>query len=286
MSDLSLAPAPPEALTELGIIAGNNHYPFALVQAAREAGVRRIVACAFEKETHPSLAGLVDEIEWMRVGQLGRLVRFFSSRNIRYAIMAGQIAPGNLFDLRPDVKALLVLAKLRQRNAETIFGAIAQELAKGGVELLNATTFMGRHLAIAGHLAGPRLSDRQEEEIRFGFTIAKEISRLDIGQTVIVRRGTVLAVEGFDGTNATMLRGGELGRGKAVMVKVSKPRQDLRFDVPVIGTQTLDIAHQAQIRVIAVEAGLTLVLDREKVLRQAAEQKISLVGIGPELVSS
>jgi len=266
-------------ITQLGIIAGNGKYPFALAKCARAAGVQRIVVTAFENETDPELATLVDEIEWMRVGQLGRMIRFFESRGIEHAIMAGQIAPGNLFDLRPDMKALLLLAKLRRRNAESIFGAIGDELAKAGVSLLPATTFMEEHLAQAGVFAGPRLSRREEEDVRFGFGIAKEVSRLDIGQTVVVKGGTVLAVEGFDGTNATIRRGGQLGRKESVMVKVSKPNQDLRFDVPVIGPATLETAAEAQIRVIAVEAGLTLVLDREQVAEQAARRKISLFGI-------
>jgi DUF1009 family protein len=141
---------------------------------------------------------------------------------------------------------------------------------------------MDEHLAARGVFAGPRLSRREEEDVQFGFGIAKEISRLDIGQTVVVKGGTVLAVEGFDGTNATIERGGQLGRKDSVMVKVSKPNQDLRFDVPVIGTKTLDVAAAANIRVIAVEAGLTLVLDRERVAEQAARQRISIVGVGDQ----
>ncbi|MCX6967777.1 MAG: UDP-2,3-diacylglucosamine diphosphatase LpxI [Verrucomicrobia bacterium] len=265
----------------LGIIAGNGSYPFAMVKAARAAGVERIVAAAFENETDPALAGLVDEIEWMRVGQLGRLVKTFSSRKVGHAIMAGQIAPGNLFDLRPDLKAFLILAKLRERNAESIFGAIGDELAKAGVQLLPATTFMQEHLAGVGAFAGPGLSRRESEDVRFGFGIAKEVSRLDIGQTVVVKGGTVLAVEGFDGTNATITRGGGLGKGGAVVVKVSKPNQDFRFDVPVIGPATLETAAEAQIRVIAMEAGRTLLLERERLAEMAARHKISLFGIEP-----
>lgn len=272
-------PPAPLAISELGIIAGNGTYPFSLVQGARAAGVKRIVVAAFENETEPSLAGLVDEIEWMRVGQLGKLCRFFEKRGITKAIMAGQIAPSNLFQLRPDVKALIVLARLRERNAESIFSAIGDELAKAGVELLLATTYMDEHLARPGHIAGPKLSAREEDAVRFGYGIAKEISRLDIGQTVIVKNGTVLAVEGFEGTNEAILRGGKLGRKEAIMVKVSKPKQDLRFDVPVIGPKTLEIAAQAKLRVIALETGLTLVLDRETVQKQAAAHKITVVGI-------
>lgn len=266
-------------LDTLGIIAGNGTYPMALAKAARRAGVRRIVVTAFENETDPALARLVDDIEWMRVGQLGRMIRCFESHSVHEAIMAGQIAPGNLFDLRPDVKALLLLARLGRRNAESIFGAIGDELAKAGVCLLPATTFMEESLAKAGLIAGPRLSRRETEDVRFGFGIAKEVSRLDIGQTVVVKGGTVLAVEGFDGTNATLRRGGTLGRKESVAVKVSKPSQDLRFDVPVIGPATLETAAEAHIRVIAVEAGLTLVLDRERVAEQAARHKLSIVGI-------
>lgn len=266
-------------ISSLGLIAGNGVYPLAMARAARAAGVTRIVAAAFEGETDPALAQCVDEIEWMRVGQLGRMIKAFSSRRIGHAIMAGQIAPGNLFNLRPDLKAFMVLARLKERNAETIFGAIGDELAKAGVELLPATTFMETHLAASGVFAGPKLARKEEHDIRFGFGIAKEVSRLDIGQTVVVKGGTVLAVEGFDGTNATIRRGGELGKGGSVVVKVSKPNQDFRFDVPVVGPATLETAAQAQIRVIAVEAGRTLVMERERVQQMAGHFGISLFGI-------
>lgn len=271
--------APTASIPSLGLIAGNGVYPLAMARSARAAGVARIVAAAFEGETDPALAECVDEIEWMRVGQLGRMIRTFSSRGIGHAIMAGQIAPSNLFNLRPDLKAFLVLAKLRERNAETIFGAIGDELAKAGVTLLPATTFMENHLARSGVFAGPRIARKEEADIQFGFGIAKEVSRLDIGQTVVVKGGTVLAVEGFDGTNATIRRGGELGKGGSIVVKVSKPNQDFRFDVPVVGPITLEIAAQAQIRVIAVEAGRTLVMERERVEEMAAQSGITLYGI-------
>ncbi len=264
---------------QLGIIAGSGAYPLALARGARKAGVARIVVAAFENETDPALAELVDEVEWMRVGQLGRLIRCFASRGVGEAIMAGQIAPGNLFDFRPDVKALLLLAKLRQRNAESIFSAIGGELGKKGVTLLPATRFMEDHLAASGLIAGPRLSRREEEDARYGMEVAKEISRLDIGQTVVVKGGTVLAVEGFDGTNATIERGGRLGRKDSVMVKVSKPKQDLRFDVPVIGPVTVETAAAAALRVIAIEAGMTLVLERKRVEELAARHKVSVVGV-------
>ena len=262
----------------LAIIAGNGTYPFATVRGARAAGVGRIAVAAFTGETDPALEPLVDEVAWMRVGQLGKMIAFTQASGARHAIMAGQIHPRNLFDLRPDVKALLLLAKLRTRNAESIFGAIADELAKGGVELLPATTFLDDQLAQPGLLAGPRLSRREADDLDFGFRIAKETSRLDIGQTVVVKGGTVLAVEAFEGTNAALQRGGELGRKDAVMVKVSKPGQDLRFDVPVIGPLTLEAARAARIRVLGVEAGKTLLLEPERIAALAAEHRISIFG--------
>lgn len=270
---------PPEGLGLLGLIAGNGAYPFELVRAARSAGVARVVVAAFENETDPALAAEADEIQWMRVGQLGKLLDFFKKRGAQYAIMAGQIAPKNLFDLRPDLKAILLLGRLKERNAESIFGAIGDELAKVGVTLLPATTFMESALAPKGHICGPSLSAREEADARFGFSIAKEVSRLDIGQTVVVKNGTVLAVEAFEGTNVAIQRGGQLGRKDALVAKVSKPNQDLRFDVPVVGPQTLETAAEARVRVIAVEAQKTLLIERERLFALSSEHRITLVGL-------
>jgi DUF1009 family protein len=263
----------------LAIIAGNGNYPLAMARSARAAGVRRIAVAAFVNETSPELAALVDEIEWMRVGQLGRMLNFLKASGASHAVMSGQIHPKNLFDLRPDLKALVLLGKLRERNAESIFGAIATEMTAIGVELLPATSYMDQYLAPPGLIAGPKLNRREENDVQFGFRIAKEISRLDIGQTVVVKGGTVLAVEAFEGTNAALKRGGELGRKDAVMVKVSKPNQDFRFDVPVVGTLTLEAARDARIRAIGLEAGRTLLLDRERLEKMAHELRISLVGV-------
>src|SRR2546426_10810890 len=214
----------------LGIIAGNGVYPRLLADSARKAGITKIIAAAFSGETDPALDQQVDVIEWMRVGQLSRLLKFFREQNVHHAIMAGQIAPKNLFDLRPDWKALLVLAKLKQRNAESIFVAIADELAKVDVELLPATSFLEDCLAPRGLIAGPKLSRREKQDVDLGWKIAKEIARLDIGQTVIVKNGTILAVEAFDGTNDAIKRGGGLARKGALMIKGAKPNQDMRFD--------------------------------------------------------
>ena len=263
---------------KLGIIAGNGTYPQLVAEAARAAGVKSICAAAFENETDPTLATCVNQLEWLRVGQLNRLLKFFRDQQVHHAIMAGQIAPKNLFDLRPDWKALLLLARLKERNAETIFAAIADELGKAGVELLPATTFLEDHLAGEGLLAGPKLSRREQADIEFGWKMAREIARLDIGQSVVVKRGTVLAVEGFDGTNETIRRGGQLAGEGAVFVKVAKANQDMRFDVPVIGAETVRIAAAAKLRVVAVEAGRTLFLAKESMADLAEQAKISLVG--------
>jgi len=274
-----LAINPPVTVpANLAIIAGNGVYPLLMARAARAAGVSRLVAAAFQNETDPSLAGAVDAIEWMRVGQLGKLLTFLENSGVSHAVMSGQIHPKNLFDLRPDVKALMLLARLSERNAETIFGAIADEIGKVGVHLLPATVFMDEYLAPPGLIAGPKLSRREMEDVAYGFRLAKEISRLNIGQTVVVKGGTVLAVEAFEGTNATMQRGGELGRKDAVMVKVSKPNQDFRFDVPVIGPRTLETARGAKIRVLGVEACRTLLLERRRLLTLADEHRISIYG--------
>ncbi len=268
-----------ETTETLAIIAGSGSYPFAMARGARKAGVRRVVAAAFTGETSEALANEVDEIAWMRVGQLGKMLAFLEKTGAKHAVMAGQIAPKNLFDLRPDFKTLFMLAKLKRRNAETIFRAIGEEMAQAGCVLISATSYMDDHLAGSGLLFGPKIKPRIEDDLRFGHDIAKEVSRLDIGQTVLVKNGTVLAVEGFEGTNECIQRGGALGRGDAVMVKVSKPGQDLRFDVPVVGPITIETCATAGVRVIGIEAGKTILLDREQIATLAAQHKISLYGL-------
>src|SRR5262249_50538235 len=261
----------------LGIIAGNGAYPRLLATGARKAGVETIIAAAFTDETDPVLEKHVDVLEWMRVGQLGRLLKFFRGQDIHHAIMAGQIAPKNLFDLRPDLKALMLLGKLKERNAESIFAAIADELAKIEVDLLPATTFLDDSLAQPGLIAGPKLSPRQEHDIELGWAVEKEIARLDIGQTIILKNGTIVAVEALEGTNEAIKRGGTLAHEGAVMIKVSKPNQDMRFDVPVVGIETVRIAAESGVRVIAVEAGKTLLLERDAVIALANGSNMSVV---------
>jgi UDP-2,3-diacylglucosamine hydrolase len=261
----------------LGIVAGNGVYPRLLANAARKAGVKKIAVAAFTGESDPLLEEHVDVIEWMRVGQLGRLLKFFREKDIHHAIMAGQIAPKNLFDLRPDLKALMLMGKLKERNAESIFAAIADELAKIDVDLLPAITFLEDSLAPPGLIAGPKLSGREKDDVALGWKVAKELARLDIGQTVIIKSGTIVAVEALEGTNEAIRRAGMLAREGAVMVKVAKPNQDMRFDVPVVGVETIRVAAEAKLRIIAIEAGKTLLLDRGAILDLAKCTKISIV---------
>ncbi|NQX00175.1 LpxI family protein, partial [bacterium] len=245
--------------------------------ARRQSPGIRLVLCAFPGETKPDLEALTDAAEWFRVGQLSKPIKFFRREGATEVVMMGQISPKNLFDLRPDLRTLMMLARLKERNAETMFGAIGEEMAKDGITLLPATTFLEDHLPGPGHVCGPAFKKRQLADAEFGFRIAKQTSALDIGQSVVVRHGTVLAAEAFEGTNACIRRGGELGRGKDVMlVKVSKPNQDFRFDVPVIGPQTIETCAAAGVGAIAIEAGKTLLLEKERVAELCAQHQIGI----------
>lgn len=266
-------------IESLGIIAGNRSLPLVLAAQARQMGVRRLVAAAFEGETDPALASLVDEIVWMKVGQLSKLISAFSDRQVKHCVMAGQIAPKNLFDIRPDLRAMGLLFRLKEKNAHTIFGAIADELKKDGVELIEATPWLKPLMPTTGFRLGPKPSEAQSADIAFGCRMAKEISRLEIGQTVVVKDGTVLAVEGFEGTDKCIARGGELAgqSGGATVVKVAREKHDLRFDIPCLGPQTLETCVAARIAVLAFESGKALLLEQETCERLASKNTISVV---------
>jgi DUF1009 family protein len=257
----------------LGMIAGSRSLPLLLARLARQGGVRRLVAVAFEGETDPALANLVDEIVWVKVGQLGKLIQAFTKRQIRQCVMAGQVHPKNLFDLRPDLRALSVLLRLPERNARTIFGAIADELHKDGVELVDARPWLTPVMPGPGYQVGPKLTPAQVQDVAFGFRLAKEVSRLDIGQLAVV--------EGFEGTDACLRRGGELaGRdGGAIAVKVASETHDFRFDIPCLGRQTLEICASVRIAALAFDAGKTLLLDREQVEQDAVRRRVTLLAV-------
>jgi len=210
------------------------------------------------------------------VGQLGKMIKIFTSRNVTEVAMVGQISLQNLWDVRPDFRALAALIKMKERNAETIFGGTVNELQKDGVTVVPATRFLEDHLAKLGLIAGPSLSGSEKEDVIFGARIAKSVSAMEIGQTVVVKKGTVLAVEAFESTNDAMLRGGKIGKGKVVLVKVSKPNHDFRYDVPVMGMKTMDIALESGVRVLAMESGKTLLLEKDEMFGFARKHGISL----------
>jgi hypothetical protein len=270
------------AIESLGIIAGNRSLPLIFAKEARRQGVKRLVAVAFEGETDPALAPLVDEIVWLRVGQLSKMITAFTGRGIKQCIMAGQIAPKNLFEVRPDLRALALLMRLREKNAHTVFGAIADELKREGVDLIEATPWLKPLMPVNGFQLGPKLSEAQRADVEFGLRLAKEISRLEIGQTVVVKDGTALAVEAFEGTDKCLARGGELAgpSGGAVAVKVARDKHDLRFDIPCLGPQTLEICAAARISALAFEAGKSLLLEQETCERLARKHKIALTTVG------
>ena len=272
------------AVEILGLIAGNRSLPLLFARQARALGVKQLVAVGFEHETDPALAPLVDELIWLKVGQLSKMIRSFKDRGVKHCVMVGQIAPRNLFDLRPDLRAMSLLLRLKEKNAHTIFGAIADELMKEGVQLIEATPWLKPLMPGPDYTAGPRLSDEQRADVAFGHRIAREISRLEIGQSVVVRNGAVLAVEGFEGTDACLLRGGQLAgkSGGAVAVKVAKSKHDMRFDIPCIGPKTIQTCVEARIAVLAVEAGKTLLLEQTEVEKLAARNRVALTTVtGP-----
>ena len=271
-----------DALTILGIIAGNRSLPLLFAKEARRQGVERLVAVAVEGETDPALAALVDEIVWLKVGQLSKMITAFTDRGVKHCVMTGQIAPKNLFDLRPDFRALALLLRLKERNAHTLFGAVADELKREGVELIEATPWLKPLMPESGFQLGPKLSEAQRADVAFGFRIAKEVSRLEIGQTVLVKDGTVLAVEAFEGTDQCLARGGGLAgpAGGAVAVKVAKEKHDLRFDIPCLGPLTLETCAAGRIAVLAFEAGKSLLLEQETCARLAHKHKIAVTTVG------
>jgi UDP-2,3-diacylglucosamine hydrolase len=269
------------AVDTLGIIAGNRSLPLLLAREARRLGVKRLVAVAFEGETDPALAPLVDDIEWLKVGQLGKMISAFTSRGVHQCVMVGQIAPKNLYAVRPDLRAMALLLRLKEKNAHTIFGGIAEELKKESVELIEATPWLRPAMPGADFHLGPKLFAAQRDDVAFGLRIAKEVSRLEIGQTVVVKDGTVLAVEGFEGTDRCLTRGGELAGkdGGAIAVKVAKANHDMRFDIPCLGPLTLEACATARIAALAFEAGKALLLEQETCARLADRHRITLTTV-------
>lgn len=266
----------------VAVIAGRQMYPLLTVEAIRQAGVP-VRLIAFEGETREDLYEAFPAAEKVRlkVGQLGKMLKAIRKLEARAVIMVGQIAPGRLFrDLHPDLKALQILATLKERNAESIYGAITREIEKIGVQILDARAFLDDQLASEG-LMTPGKLQANPDNIEHGIRIAKEISRLDIGQGVVVRKGTVLAVEAFEGTDDMLARANKYKTNGLIFVKTSKPNQNFAFDVPCFGMNTLQVMHQAGIETASLEATRTLILDKPAVLQQAQAWGIELHGYSP-----
>ena len=263
----------------LALIAGQGMYPVLVAQAARQAGVP-VRLIAFEEETRADLVAAFPEHErcLLRVGQLGRMLKALEKFGARFALMAGQITPRRLFrGLHPDLKATRILLSLKRRNAETIFGAIAAEIEQLGVFLLDARAFLDAHLASPGCMTG-RTFPIPDDYLAHGVQIARECARLDIGQGCVVRKGTVLAVEAFEGTDEMLRRAGAFKTDAALFVKTVKARQDFRFDVPCFGLRTLEVMREAGLAAAALETGRVLMLEKPAVLAQAKAWGISLLG--------
>jgi UDP-2,3-diacylglucosamine hydrolase len=268
-----------DASRPVAVIAGQRMYPHYMVEGLRSAGVQ-VKLIALVGETDPQLIAQFTEPDRaeVKVGQIGKLLKSLRRLEAGYAVMVGQVTPGKLFrDLSPDLKALAILARLRERNAETIFGAIAQEIEDIGVHLLDARSFMDSHLAEPGVMTGGRQHAHQEH-INFGIRIAREVARLDIGQGVVVRKGTVLAVEAFEGTDDMLSRANKYKTDKLIFVKTTKSNQNPYFDWPVFGMKTLETMRHAGIATAALESHRTVILEKQQVLAQARDWKIELIG--------
>lgn len=261
--------APIEMPDAIGLIAGGGSYPWQLARSAHAQGVKRVVAFAFKGDAERAIQQFADETVWVNLGQMEALKAAVKASGITKMVMAGQIRPTRLFHVRPDARALAILRNLKTKNAHTIFGALADELKTIGVDMLPAYCFMESEMPAAGLLGRRAPDERELADLRLGANVAKVASGLDIGQTVVVKDGTILAVEGFEGTDATILRAGKLGGPGAVVVKVAKRGHDMRFDIPIIGLRTFKSLKKARISCLAVEAKRTILLERERLVAAA-----------------
>ncbi len=264
---------------KLVIIAGKGAYPRILAESARAGGIGHIFVLAFKGETNRSIVPLADKVRWVPVGRLLEFLEVLRDFGADQAVMAGQITPTALFRLRPDKAMFKLLSKLEKRNAETIFGAVGEEMRKIGVELKPASLFMQNAMPSAGPLTARTPDDRERIDIALGLDVAKTTSSLDIGQTVVIKEGTILAVEAFEGTDRTILRAGKLGGTGGVVVKVAKRGHDMRFDIPVIGLKSLKIFKKAGISALAIEAGRTILLERKKIVSVADTMNLAILAV-------
>lgn len=269
-------------MKKLGLIAGNGRFPLIFAAEARRAGYH-VAAVAHRGETDEAIEQAADELTWVYVGQLGKIIRSFQRAGVTEAVMAGGIKKVKLFgNFRPDLRGARFLAGLKSREDDALLRGIAAELAADGIQILPSTLCVPQLMAPAGVLTKREPRSEEWEDIRLGFRTAKEIGRLGIGQTVAVKNQVILAVEAVEGTDAAILRAGELAKSGIVVVKVSKPQQDLRFDVPAVGLDTIGRLQAIHGAVLAVEAGKTIILEKQALLERADQHGIAVVGMDGE----
>jgi len=270
--------APQPGPSPLGLIAGTGRVPFLVAAAGRRAG-RRVVAVAIKEETDPALAGEVDEIHWVSLGQLGRCIDALKGGGVREAVMAGQVKHKQIFaGIVPDLKMMALLARLALKNTDSLIGAVADALGREGIALLSSTVLLQDQMATAGAMTSRRPSADELKDVEYGREVARALAGFDIGQTVVVKDRAAVAVEAMEGTDEVICRAGRIAGAGCTVVKVAKPRQDVRFDVPVVGPGTVAAMGEAQARVLAVQAGATLLLDRAELLAQADRADIAVWG--------
>jgi DUF1009 family protein len=261
-----------------GLIAGNGKFPFLVIDGARRAG-EELAVVAIKEETDPSIDGVADNVTWVGIGQLGRMLSTFKDAGVTKAIMAGQVKHVQIFSgAMPDMRMVKMLWNLPRRNTDALIGGVAAELEKEGIELIDSTYFIQDQLAPAGILTRRKPTELESENVEYGLHIAHELARLDLGQTIVVRGKACVAVEAMEGTDATIRRAGELVNGKLTVVKVAKPEQDMRFDVPVVGVPTIETMIAAGATCLSVTAGKTLIFDRDEMIELADKNTICMIG--------
>lgn len=264
------------------MIAGNGRFPFLVAAGARRAG-RRVVAVAIREEAFPELEKEVDELHWVGLGQLGRCIDALRKAGVTEAVMAGQVQHKRIFsNIVPDLKLITVLAKLAVRNTDSLIGAVADVLEGEGIRLLPSTSFIEDQLAVPGAMTRRKPSRDEAGDIAYGVRIAGTLTQLDLGQTVVVKGRAAVALEAMEGTDETIRRAGKIAGKGIVVIKLAKPRQDMRFDVPVVGVRTLETLGEAGAAVLAVEARRTLLFDKPELLAEADRRGIAVFGVERE----
>lgn len=268
-----------DANRRIGLIAGSGQFPIIFSRKARSEGFK-VFAVAHHKETDPALEADVDGIKWIHLGQVKRMLQFFRENHVNQTVLLGAIQKTRMFsDVKPDLKAISLMVQMRHTHDDGILRAFARALAEEGVEVKASTFLLPDLLAPKGVWTRRKPTKAETADIELGWKLAKEIGRLDIGQCIVVGGGSVLAVEAIDGTDATIRRGGGLGNGNAVLVKVIKPDQDLRFDMPVVGAETIRIMAESKVTALALEAGKVVVFDRQEMVERADACGIAIVAM-------